>query len=179
MLAANFYEVPDLKVRVLDAGTAIGDIYEYAFGSLIVFALYCPTDTEHEVGGLLLDLPYEGSTSLLKVCRSSGVILAISSALSKESRWLTAMALNFSIRRKYIIEWVDHIDADISSSDYRQSKGDEGGLVLDQIGGRREVVNVQLGSGNRSLELDWALLNGHRLDWPGIDHLRCLIDHWR
>ncbi len=86
VLAANFYEISHFEVRVLDAGAAVGDIDEDALGRLVVLALHCPADAQHEVSRLLLDLPQEKSTSLLKVCRSSGDILAISSALSNDRR---------------------------------------------------------------------------------------------
>jgi hypothetical protein len=97
MLAADFYEVPNFKVRIFNARAAVGNVYKNSLGSLIVFVLHCSADAQHKVGSLFFDLDDLRGTSLLKVCRSSLDILAISCALSKESRRFTAAALNLSI----------------------------------------------------------------------------------
>ena len=59
MLAANFDEVANLAVWVFDAGAAVSNVDEDALGCFVVFAFDGPTDTEHEVGGLLLGVVVE------------------------------------------------------------------------------------------------------------------------
>jgi hypothetical protein len=100
VLAAHLDQVSHFKIGVFDAGATVRDVDENALGGLVVLALHCPADAEHKICCLLFDLHEQRCTSLLKACFYSGDILAISSPLSKESRWLTAIALNFSIRRK-------------------------------------------------------------------------------
>ena len=60
MLAAYLDEVAYLAVGVLDAGTGVSNVDEDAFGGLIVLALDCSTDREHEVGCLFFDVVVEG-----------------------------------------------------------------------------------------------------------------------
>lgn len=65
MLTANLNEVSDLKIWVFDAGATISNIDENALGCLKVLIFDSATDTEHEVGRLLLYLIVEVLTFLL------------------------------------------------------------------------------------------------------------------
>lgn len=41
MLAAYLYQITHLKIRLLDAGTTVGDVYQDGLGCLVVLALHC------------------------------------------------------------------------------------------------------------------------------------------
>jgi hypothetical protein len=60
VLAADLDEVADFAVWVFYAGAAVGDVDECVFGCFEVFVFDCAADVEHEVGGYLFDLVFEG-----------------------------------------------------------------------------------------------------------------------
>lgn len=65
MLTANFDEIPDFTIRILNARAAVGDVDEYALGSFVIFAFDCSTNAKHKVGSLFLDFGVKNKLLLL------------------------------------------------------------------------------------------------------------------
>lgn len=65
MLTTHLDEVLDLAVRVFNAGTAVCDVDEYAFGGFVIPAFDGSTHTQHEIGCLLLHFIVECRLFLL------------------------------------------------------------------------------------------------------------------